>query len=332
MTGHPRPDPVTWRSQGRFVASIASMRQLQLFNDRGGLAIGFDVLRSTMPDIAIAGSQNEAFSLWETRSSSGFVTKPKFNAQLITIRFVTSGHVIYRRRSGDVDGVPTHATLVNFSDLREVQAFGAFGAVSGTFSVEALMAAQVALTGSRDGTLPDLAPTAPVATPAMMALFLTLQRVQQQIQGLDSHDDLTFPLLKEILSYQLLSAWPRRVAPAPSQAQDIPSRSLGRALDYIAANLSRALTLADIAAVAGISVRSLQDRFRRDLGRTPVQVILELRLAQAHRDLMSPTKASLSVADIARSWGFIHMGDFGQRYRRQYGRTPTETRRASRAV
>mgnify|MGYP002654135811 CR=1 FL=1 len=42
--------------------------------------------------------------------------------------------------------------------------------------------------------------------------------------------------------------------------------------------------------------------------------------------------ASLSVAEIARSWGFVHMGDFGQRYRRQYGRTPTETRRTGRAL
>ncbi|KQT70347.1 hypothetical protein ASG51_12655 [Methylobacterium sp. Leaf465] len=332
MTGHTRPEPVTWRSQGRFVASIASMRQLQLFNDRGGLAVNFDILRSTAPDIAIAGTQSKAFSLWETRSSSGFVTEPKYNAQLITIRFVTSGHIIYRRRSGDVDGVPTHATLVNFSDLREVQAYGAFSAVSGTFSVDVLTAAHAALTGRSDGTLPDLTPTASVATPAMMALFLTLRRVQEQIQAIECHDDLTFQLLKEVLSYQLLSAWPRRDAPAPSQAQDIPSRSLGRALDYIEANLSRALTLADIAAVAGISVRSLQNRFRRDLGRTPVQVILERRLAQVHQDLMSPAKASLSVAEIARSWGFVHMGDFGQRYRRQYGRTPTETRRTGRAL
>jgi AraC-like DNA-binding protein len=331
MTGHTRPEPVTWRSQGRFVASIASMRQLQLFNDRGGLAVNFDILRSTAPDIAIAGTQSKAFSLWETRSSSGFVTEPKYNAQLITIRFVTSGHIVYRRRSGDVDGIPTHATLVNFSDLREVQAIGAFSAISGTFSVEVLMAAHAALTGSSHGTLPDLAPTAAVATPAMTALFLTLQRVQQQTQGVDCNDDLTLPLLREVLSYQLLSAWPRRATPAPAKAQEIPSRNLGRALDYIEANLSRALTLADIAAVAGISVRSLQDRFRRDLGRTPVQVILELRLARAHQDLTSPAKASLSVADIARSWGFVHMGDFGQRYRRQYGCTPTETRRISRA-
>ncbi|GJE16398.1 helix-turn-helix domain-containing protein [Methylobacterium marchantiae] len=330
MTGHPRPEPAIWRPQGRFVANIASLRQLQVFNDRGGIAVNFDTMRSVSPNIAIAGSQSETLSLWETRSSSGFVTKPKFDARLITIRFVSSGHIVYRRRSGNIDGLPTHATLVDFDDLREVHASNAFSAISGTFAVDTLMAANEALTGGDDRGLPLLAPLAEVATPGMKALFLSLQQVQRRIQGIDRHDDLIFPLAREVLTYQLLSAWPRRIASPRSGTRDVPSRSLRAALDYIEANLSNALVLADVAAAAGISVRSLQDKFRREIGLTPVQFIIDRRLAKAHLDLMSSAKSTLSIADIARSWGFVHMGDFGQRYRRLYGRAPKETRQGSR--
>lgn len=309
------------------MANIASQRQMRRFNDTGGIAVNFDVMRSTPPDIAIVGSQSETLSLWETRSGSGFVTKPKFNADLVTIRFVTSGQMVYRHGGGDAVGSPTHATLVGFEDLREAQASSGFGAISVTIAVEALMAAHTALTGSEHSGLPPLAPVAEIAAPGMKALFCTVRQVQCRSREVDWDGDLMFPLIQEVMGYQLLSAWPLRVDAAPSPAPDVPSRSLRLALDYIEANLSAPLTLADIAAAAGISVRSLQNKFRREIGRTPVQFIIDERLTRVHGDLVSARTAALSVADIARRWGFVHMSDFGQRYRRVYGRTPSEMRR-----
>ncbi|MGU3361492.1 helix-turn-helix domain-containing protein [Methylobacterium sp. M6A4_1b] len=327
MAGDPHSEPIVSLPRRHFTATITSPRQLQQFNDHGGIAVNFDTQRSTTPEIMITGFYGEPLSLWRTHSASGFVTKPKYNARLLSIRFVTTGHIVYRRRSGEIEGMPTHATLVNFDDLRETQASSAFSAVGGTFGVDVLAAAQAALTGGSEPDLAQLAPVVDVAAPGIRSLFLTLRQAQHRIEGADRHDDLIFPLIQEILSYQLLSAWPRRVASAPSSAKDISSRSLRAALDYIEANLSQALTLAEIAAAAEISVRSLQDKFRREIGCTPVQFIIERRLARAHADLVSSTGEPLSIADVARHWGFVHMGDFAQRYRRLYGRTPTETRR-----
>lgn len=329
MTGQARHDPANGRAQSRFVANIASLRQLRIFNDTGGVPINFDVRRATRPDIAVVGTQSDVLSLWETRSSSGFITRPKFNADLVTIRFVTSGSIAYHRSAGEVVGSPAYATLVGFDDLREVQASVAFEAIGATMRAVDLAAAQASLTGEEPCGLPVLAPVADMAGPGLRALFCTVREIRRQVQEAARPDDLVLPLIQEIMGYQLLSVWPRQGEAAAAIARDVPSRKLQAALDYIAANLAAPLRLADIAAAAGISVRSLQDKFRRDLGRTPVQFIIDQRLRRAHQDLIAPLGDPLPVSAIARRWGFAHLGDFGQRYRKLYGRTPSAMRRES---
>ncbi|MGH1590077.1 helix-turn-helix domain-containing protein [Methylobacterium phyllosphaerae] len=320
-------DPRIWRPQAQFSASIASPTQLKRFNDTGGIAVHLDVMRETRPDIAISGSQSETLSVWETRSSSGFVTKPKFVAGLVTIRFVTRGHVVSSRRTGDLLASTAIATLTGFEELHEVHASPAVSAVSATIAAATLAAANTALTGSDQPGLPALAPIAEMTRPGMGSLFCTIRLIQGRIQGLDRRADLVLPLLEEVMSYQLLSTWPKRADGTPAPPPDVAPRRLRRAIDYIEAHLATALTLADVATAAGIGVRSLQNTFRTELGRTPVQFIIDRRLARAHADLLADTGARRSIAEIARCWGFVHMSDFGQRYRRLHGCTPSETRR-----
>lgn len=306
---------------------ITSRRQLDEFNRTHGLAVHLDVPGPTPPAITITGHQSETLSVWETRTASGFVTKPRFAVDLVTIRFVSSGQVVYRHRRGDLRGSPHHATLADFEGLREVQASDDLATLSGSIAVPALSAAHEALTGGEAGGVPSFAPVADMSAPGMNALFCTMAHVHRQICEGGEAGDLVFPLVHELVSYQLLSAWPKRTAPAHHAGPVASSRSLGTALDYIQANLSQPLTLSDIARTAGISVRALQDKFRRELGQTPVKFIIEQRLARAHDDLRSPGQASVSIADIARRWGFVHISDFGQRYRRVYRQTPSQTRR-----
>ncbi|WP_345820269.1 helix-turn-helix transcriptional regulator [Methylobacterium fujisawaense] len=320
-------DPSIWRPQASFSANIVSLRQLKTFNDSGGIAVHLDTTHSTIPDIEIAGSQSETLSFWETRSSSGFITKPKFSAGLVTVRFVTSGHIIYAHRQGDILASPTIATLTSFEDIHEVRASTAVGAVSATLAVEALSSAHEALTGCDHPGLPAFAPIAEMTTPGMTALFCSIRLIHRRLQASHRQADLMLPLLQEVMSYQLLSAWPKRAAGTAARLPDVASLHLRLAIEYIEANLSSALSLADVAAAARIGVRSLQNKFRTELGRTPVQFIIERRLARAHEDLTAVAKSSWSIAEIARAWGFVHMSDFGQRYRRKYGCTPSRTRR-----
>ncbi|WP_170249046.1 helix-turn-helix transcriptional regulator [Methylobacterium haplocladii] len=325
--GKDRHDENSWRPQSRFSVSINSARQLRNFNDIGGIAVNFDILNRAKPDINIHGTQSDLLSLWETRSGSGFITQPKFSADLLTVRFITSGHIVYSHRNGDILGSITHATLATFEGIKDVCAPRAINSISGTIPVKTLIAANRALTGSDHADLPSLSPVAEMANPGMMALFCTVKLIMSRLGDSLQPSDMLLPLIQEIMSYQLLSAWPRLDSKESYEPADAPSHPVKLAVDYIRANLSSELSLAYIASVAGISVRSLQDKFKKETGQTPIQFIIDQRLERTHRDLLSVAKAEWSIADIARLWGFVHMSDFGQRYRRLYGCSPSDTRR-----
>ena len=326
MTARTSNRQAAWVPQSEFAARIASARQLQTFNDLSSFAINFDVLRSVKPDIEMAGNKSSTLCLWETRSSSGFITKPRVAVDILTVRFIANGHIIYRNQSGKTQGTPRYATLVDFEDVSEIQASPAFSAINGTITLEALSAANAALMGGQPA-LPAFAPIADVATPGMIALFFMMRQVQRRGQEAGRGGDIAFPLVQEILSYQLLSVWPRRAGVATAATTDATASRFAIALDFIEANLSQPLTLSLIAAAAGLSVRSLQSQFRNRTGQTAIAFITGRRLARTHEDLTSASAAAVPISEIARRWGFVHMSDFGQRYKRVYGRTPSEARR-----
>ncbi|MBZ6077425.1 AraC family transcriptional regulator [Microvirga puerhi] len=98
-----------------------------------------------------------------------------------------------------------------------------------------------------------------------------------------------------------------------------------RAEDYIEAHFTEPLSLADIAAQAGVSARSLQNGFQNFRGMTPMAFLRSLRLKQAHHQLCLADPNAASVTEIALACGFTHLGEFGTLYKRTFGVTPRET-------
>jgi AraC family carnitine catabolism transcriptional activator len=74
-------------------------------------------------------------------------------------------------------------------------------------------------------------------------------------------------------------------------------------------------------------VRRLQVICRRDFGRTPVQLLADIRLHRARLALTSPGAAPDSLAEVARSAGFARVSRFTSAYRRRYGTAPALTAR-----
>ncbi|MCA1491281.1 helix-turn-helix domain-containing protein [Ensifer sp. NBAIM29] len=101
-------------------------------------------------------------------------------------------------------------------------------------------------------------------------------------------------------------------------------RNLKRAIEYMVANISQAMTVADIAREAGTSVRALQAAFQQFKGATPLGYLRQMRLEGAHKTLADAGN-SLSIAQVARAWGFTHMGRFSAIYHDAFGQTPSET-------
>ena len=101
-------------------------------------------------------------------------------------------------------------------------------------------------------------------------------------------------------------------------------RSVRRALDAMHANVGRNWTVTELAAVAGISGRTLQRQFLAFLGKTPRAVLRDIGFERARRELLRGTPDA-KVMDIALRSGFPHCGRFSVEYRRRYGETPSRT-------
>ncbi|MCS0634601.1 helix-turn-helix domain-containing protein [Streptomyces sp. LP05-1] len=95
-------------------------------------------------------------------------------------------------------------------------------------------------------------------------------------------------------------------------------------LDWLRENLARELSLAEIAAHAGTSTRTLMRRFREQTGTTPLQWLHRARVRQAQH-LLETTDHS--VERIGAQVGFGSATAFRDRFKRTTGVSPVTYRR-----
>jgi transcriptional regulator GlxA family with amidase domain len=93
------------------------------------------------------------------------------------------------------------------------------------------------------------------------------------------------------------------------------------AISAMEKNLEEPLSLRQLCAVSGLSLRHLQRRFTEVLGRSPSAFYRELRLQRARRMLMH---GSRSILEVAVATGFVSGSHFSRCYRAQFGRPPRE--------
>lgn len=99
-----------------------------------------------------------------------------------------------------------------------------------------------------------------------------------------------------------------------------------RVEDWIDANLSESIRVDDLARVANISVRALENAFRRFRGCSPMEAVTRRRLNRAQHILRSPNPET-TVTAVATECGFFHFGRFAGQYRKAFGETPSQTLR-----
>ncbi|NMG67816.1 helix-turn-helix domain-containing protein [Azoarcus indigens] len=110
---------------------------------------------------------------------------------------------------------------------------------------------------------------------------------------------------------------------APAEAG--PPRHVQRAVDYIHAHASDAISVGDIARSACVSVRALEEGFRRHCGSSPLNYLRDVRLERVRAALQVAGPEGDSVTDIAHRYGFYHLGRFSAYYKSRFGETPSQT-------
>jgi AraC-like DNA-binding protein len=113
--------------------------------------------------------------------------------------------------------------------------------------------------------------------------------------------------------------------PGPGWAA--PAR-VRQAAGFIDAYADQPVTLDQIAAVAGVTARTLQSAFRRYFATTPMGYLRQVRLERAHAQLQAAGPADgITVAAVARQWGWANPAHFTATYRQRFGVPPSHTLR-----
>jgi AraC-like DNA-binding protein len=109
---------------------------------------------------------------------------------------------------------------------------------------------------------------------------------------------------------------------------DVGPRAIRRAVQFIEAEFSRPIAVTDIATAAGVSLRTLQDGFRKTRGETLWQAVQNVRLDRLRAALQNSTETS--VAGAVLSCGLGHLGRAAASYQARFGESPSETLRRAR--
>jgi AraC-like DNA-binding protein len=102
-----------------------------------------------------------------------------------------------------------------------------------------------------------------------------------------------------------------------------------RAEQYILENAGAAITVSDVAAELGVSLRSLQAGFRQWRSTTPNLFLRRVRL-QLVRDELRRLRVQTTVQAVAMRHGFSNLGRFSAYYHAAFGESPSTTLHRSR--
>ncbi|MDT4916952.1 MAG: hypothetical protein QOH89_1652 [Pseudonocardiales bacterium] len=158
------------------------------------------------------------------------------------------------------------------------------------------------------------------------ALALVDEQTRRQ-SGLLSQPLIT-ARLELLLVDALLQCQPHNYYDELRTSPSRPARgSVQRALDLMHSRPEHPWSSSELAAEVGVSTRSLQAALHKATGMTPTSLLRDIRLDRARDDLMRAEPSMTTVGEIARRWGFAHLGRFAGRYRARFGVDPSDTLR-----
>jgi AraC-like DNA-binding protein len=101
------------------------------------------------------------------------------------------------------------------------------------------------------------------------------------------------------------------------------SRRMDALLKYMKSRLCAPISLFDLAAAAGVSVRTLNGLCQHHTGSSPMELLRNMRLDAVHSKLLLVPSAS--ITDTALEFGFGHLGRFAAYYSERFGELPRQT-------
>lgn len=158
--------------------------------------------------------------------------------------------------------------------------------------------------------------------------IVALMRQEAEREGAMLGHPLVVREFEALLMTGLLLGQPNNYTSAlHGERPKVAPSTIRRAIELMEGNAAEPLTVADVARTVGVSVRALQDGFRRHLEITPLGYLRAVRLDRVYTELTASSPGMTTVSQVACRWGFHHFGRFAAAYRAHCGETPSETLR-----
>jgi transcriptional regulator of acetoin/glycerol metabolism/AraC-like DNA-binding protein len=115
----------------------------------------------------------------------------------------------------------------------------------------------------------------------------------------------------------------RRRAPPPPARGGLPPGAMRRVREYVETHLSESMDLAELAAVAGLSVYHFARAFKQTAGVTPHHYLVRRRIERAQEML---ARSELPLSEVALATGFSDQSHLARLFRQLLGVTPGQFR------
>ncbi|MBO0677826.1 helix-turn-helix transcriptional regulator [Mycolicibacterium sp. S2-37] len=167
----------------------------------------------------------------------------------------------------------------------------------------------------------------PVSADATKRWMETVNHVEQILRDKDAQTELSLATTARTLAARILETFPTTTTPAVTHPGRLIPNTLRQAIDFMEANARIDIGVWDIARAVDLTPSGVAYLFRRHLGVTPMAHLRQIRLRNAHQELVDGDPAATTVGRVAARWGFARPGSFAALYRTCYAQSPYATLR-----
>jgi AraC-like DNA-binding protein len=161
-------------------------------------------------------------------------------------------------------------------------------------------------------------------TARLRRLHMQICRLAETNSKMLSHSEVA-RAMEQALIEALVTCLTSANARTEGYANRHHARIMIRFEEVLAEHLSRRLSMAELCNLIVVSDRTLRLCCAEFLGMSPTQYMLLRRLKEVRRVLRDADPDRVSVAEVARRFGFAELGRFAGRYRATFGETPLTT-------